>query len=290
MQIMSDPQAMTAALEGGALDTAINVPVTDFVRLRDDHKFQPHLFSAGAFSCFGINCQSPPWDKKEARQALQYAVDRERFANTILRGLEVPAALPWTKSSPAYDEAKAKAYPFDLDKAKAMLQAAGVSGPVDGDVIMQNSLPELTAFGQVLQSDFAKLGITLTLRPQEQASYLDIVNNWKYKGFWLGGGAFAQLDPATGFTKSRALSVAGNSSAFTAPANAAAVELLGRGTTEPDPAKRKQIYSDLNDMLLQEAYIITMTPEVTRMLATSKVQGITSTLHSARKWWEVWLA
>jgi peptide/nickel transport system substrate-binding protein len=290
MQIMSDPQAMTAAFEGGALDTAINIPVTDFVRLRGDSKFQPYLISAGNFSCFGINCQSPPWDNKQARQALLYAVDRQRWSTSILQGLEAPSALPWTKSSPAYDEAKGNAYPFDLDKAKAMLQAAGVTGPIDGDVIMQNTSAELTAFGQVLQSDFAKLGITLTLRPQEVASYLDIVNNWKYKGFWLGGGSFAQLDPATGFTKSRALSVTGNSSAFTAPANAAAVELLGRGTTEPDPAKRKQIYSEFNDMLLQEVYIITMSPQVTRLMATTKVQGISPTLHSAQKWWEAWLA
>jgi len=57
----------------------------------------------------------------------------------------------------------------------------------------------------------------------------------------LGGGSFAQLDPATSFTKSRALSVTGNSSAFTAPVNAAAVDLVGRATTEPDPAKRKQL-------------------------------------------------
>jgi ABC-type transport system substrate-binding protein len=142
----------------------------------------------------------------------------------------------------------------------------------------------------VLQADFAKLGITLTLKPQEVASYLDIVNNWKYKGFWLGGGSFAQLDPATGFTKSRALSVSGNSSAFTAPANAAAVELLGRATTEPDATKRKQIYSDLNNMLLEEAYIITMSPQVTRLMSTPKVQGIAPTLHNAQKWWEAWLA
>ena len=49
-----------------------------------------------------------------------------------------------------------------------------------------------------------------TLKPQDQAAYLDIVNNWRYSGFWLGGGSFAQLDPATSFTKSRALSVTGN--------------------------------------------------------------------------------
>ena len=117
-----------------------------------------------------------------------------------------------------------------------------------------------------------------------------MVNNWKYKGFWLGGGSFAQLDPGTAFTKSRALSVTGNSSAFTAPVNAAAVELVGRATTEPDPAKRKQIYSDLNDMLLDEVYIISLSPTTNRLITTSKVMGVAPTLHTAQKWWEAWLA
>jgi peptide/nickel transport system substrate-binding protein len=289
MSVVTDPQGMTSQLEGGALDVA-NIPVTDFIRLREDSKYQPFTFSAGNFSCLGINCQSPPWDNKKARQALLYAVDRVRWATTIQRNLEIPSALPWAKTSPAYDESRANSYPFDLDKAKSLLQAAGVTGPVAGDVIMQNSSAELNAFGQVLQADFAKLGITLTLKPQDQAAYLEIVNNWKYQGFWLGGGSFAQLDPATGFTKSRALSVTGNSSAFTAPANAAAVELLGRATSEADQTKRKQIYSQLNDMLLDEVYIITMSPTINRLMSTTKVQGIASTLHNAQKWWEAWLA
>jgi len=106
----------------------------------------------------------------------------------------------------------------------------------------------------------------------------------------LGGGSFAQLDPATSFTKSRALSVTGNSSAFTAPVNAAAVDLVGRATTEPDPVKRKQLYADLNNMLLDEVYIINMSPTTNRLITTSKVQSVAPTLHSAQKWWEVWLA
>lgn len=210
--------------------------------------------------------------------------------DSVQRGLESPSTLPWPKTSPAYDDAKANAYQFDLDKASAMLKAAGVTGPVSGDVIMQNSSAELTSFAQVLQSDFATLGITLNLKPQDLASYLEIVNNWKYQGFWLGGGSFAQLDPGTAFTKSRALSVTGNSSAFTAPANAAAVDLVGRATTEADPARRKQLYSDLNDMLLDEAYIMVLSPLTSRLMATSKVQGLAATLHSAQKWWEAWLA
>lgn len=289
MSVVTDPQAMTTRLEAGSLDVAI-IPVTDFLRLRDDPKYAPYTFSAGNFSCFGINCQVPPWDNKQARQALLYAVDRVRWANTLQKGLEFPSTLPWPKTSPAYDDAKSNSFQFDLDKAAAMLKAAGVTSPFTGDVIMQNSIAEITSFAQILQSDFAKLGITLNLKPQDQAAYLDVVNNWKYQGFWLGGGSFAQLDPGTAFTKSRALSVTGNSSAFTTPVNAAAVDLVGRATTEIDPTKRKQIYSDLNDMLLDEVYIIGMSPTTNRLMSTANVHGISATLHSAQKWWEVWLA
>jgi peptide/nickel transport system substrate-binding protein len=288
MSVITDPQAMTTRFEGGTLDVAL-IPVTDFLRLGNDPNYTPYTFSAGNFSCFGINCQVLPWDNKKARQALLYAVDRVRWATTIQHGLEFPSTLPWPKTSPAYDDAKANSFQFDLDKASAMLKAAGVSA-FTGDVIMQNSSAELTSFAQILQADFAKLGITLNLKPQDTASYLSLVNNWKYNGFWLGGGSFVQLDPATGFIKSRALSVTGNSSAFTTPVNASALELVNRATTETDPAKRKQIYSDLNDMLLDEVYIICMSPQVNRLMATSKVKGITPTLHSAQRWWEVWLA
>ncbi|HLZ29268.1 MAG TPA: ABC transporter substrate-binding protein [Chloroflexota bacterium] len=290
MSVVTNPQAMTTQFEAGSHDVAI-IPVTDFIRLRDQPaSYAPYTFSAGNFSCLGMNCQVPPWDNKQARQALLYAVDRGRWATTIQHDLEFPSTLPWPKTSPAYDDARANAFQFDLDKAAAGLKAAGVTGPQTGDVIMQNNNAELNAFAQVLQSDFAKLGITLTLKPQDVASYLDLVNNWKYKGFWLGGGSFAQLDPGTAFTKSRALSVTGNSSAFTAPANAAAVDLVGRATTEIDPAKRKQLYADLNNMLLDEVYIIGMSPTTNRLMATTKVHGIAPTLHSAQKWWEAWLA
>jgi peptide/nickel transport system substrate-binding protein len=290
MSVITDPQAMVTRFEGGSLDAALAYPVNDFLRLKSDADYTAYEITAGNFSCFGINCQVPPWDNKKMRQALLYAVDKVRWANTIQHGLEFPSALPWPKTSPAYDDAKANAYTFDLNKAASMLKDAGFSGSFTGDVIMQNSSAELTSFAQIIQGDFAKLGITLNLKPQDVAAYLDLVNNWKYNGFWLGGGSFAQLDPATGFTKSRALSVTGNSSAFTAPVNAAAVDLVGRATSEPDQAKRKQIYSDLNDMLLDEVYIICMSPTADRLITTSKVHNVNPTLHSALRWWEAYMA
>jgi hypothetical protein len=41
---------------------------------------------------------------------------------------------------------------------------------------------------------------------------------------------------------------------------------------------------------LQEAYIISMSPTVSRFMMLKKVQGVTPTLHSAQKWWDAWFA
>src|SRR5579859_5374049 len=158
MSVITDPQAMTTRFEAGSLDAAINYPVTDYIRLRADPNYTAYTFSAGNFSCLGVNCQVPPWDNKKARQALLYAVDRVRWASTVQKGLEFSSTLPWPKTSPAYDDALANSDQFDLDKAAAMLKSAGFSGAFTGDVIMQNSSAELNAFGQILQGDFAKLG------------------------------------------------------------------------------------------------------------------------------------
>jgi peptide/nickel transport system substrate-binding protein len=289
MSVVTDPQAMVARLETGELDVAI-VPANDFIRLKDNPAYAPYTFSAGNVAVLGVQCQTPPWDNKKARQALHYALDRGRWANTVNRGLETASALPWAKTSAAYDEAKANAYPFDIEKAKALLKDAGVSGTFNQDVLLQTGNAQYASFAQILQGDLAKLGVTLSIKALDSAAYLDQINNWRYQGFWLGGGSFAHLDPASAFTKSRAFSTTGNSSAFTTPANAAAVALIERATSEIDPAKRKLIYGELNDMLLDESYVLTLSPLTNRLLTTAKVRGITSTLHFAQKWWEAWLA
>ena len=43
-------------------------------------------------------------------------------------------------------------------------------------------------------------------------------------------------------------------------------------------------------MLLDEVYIIGMSPTASRLITTSKVHGVAPTLHSAQKWWEAWLS
>ena len=53
------------------------------------------------------------------RQALNHAIDRQRYATSLMQGLVKPLALFWSSTSPAFDAAKNAAVPFDLDKARS---------------------------------------------------------------------------------------------------------------------------------------------------------------------------
>src|SRR5205823_4258283 len=98
--------------------------------------------------------------------------DRKRIADTVLLGLVGPEDLPWPTSSPAYEAAKNSAYAFDLDKAKSLLTAAGVSD-LQLDFVFAPVSPEYATIAQIYQSDLGKIGVTLNVKSMEIAALFD---------------------------------------------------------------------------------------------------------------------
>ena len=64
-----------------------------------------------------------------------YAIDRQRYASSIMQGLVKPLTLFWSSTSPAFDDAKNASVPFDLDKAQSLLKEAGVSKLAGGPAV-----------------------------------------------------------------------------------------------------------------------------------------------------------
>ena len=118
--------------------------------------------SSGTFYELAFLTSVKPFDNKLVRQAFNWAIDRERNATQVFQGFAQPVNLQWSPSSPAYDAAKNKTYNFDLDKAKSLLQQAGVSG-LTTDIIVSSASPLNTlGFLQIYQADLAKIGVTST--------------------------------------------------------------------------------------------------------------------------------
>lgn len=74
---------------------------------------------------FLIECGRPPLDNPRVRQALNYAVDKERLIREIARGLAYPLNGPFSNRHFAHDPSIAP-YPHDPQQARRLLEAAAV--------------------------------------------------------------------------------------------------------------------------------------------------------------------
>ncbi|MBI5303037.1 MAG: peptide ABC transporter substrate-binding protein [Chloroflexi bacterium] len=85
----------------------------------------------GGYSFVLFNLSKAPFQDKNVRQALLYATDRQHIVNDVLQGQGIVAASPIEPGSWA-NNSIINPYPFDLEKAKAILDAAGWRDPGDG--------------------------------------------------------------------------------------------------------------------------------------------------------------
>ena len=168
-KVFSDSDAMVAALQSGICDLIIAVPPKDTARLAKE--FNMVRGTPGALTYeVRVNGAKPPFDKKEARQALHYAIDRQGIVNNVLFGVSEPTVLPFSRNSPAYDRSTLAKYPFDLKRAKEMLDKAGLAGG-RAECLTLPQFPELPAISQVLKADLAKIGFTLDIVVQDSTLY-----------------------------------------------------------------------------------------------------------------------
>jgi peptide/nickel transport system substrate-binding protein len=271
VSIKADAVAMVTELEAGAGDVVLAPSWRDFARLKSNPNYQAIKVPVpGTFHQFQPNVTFKPLDNKLVRQALSYALDRQRMVDTIFQGETVPESLPWLPSSPAYEAAKNNHYAFDLDKTKSLLSQAGISN-LTLDVVYTAATPEYGQMSEIYQSDLAKIGVTLNLRSLATAQMLDTIQKQTYPGMYTLNDPWCSMEPITLFTSSSSAQYRKNNAGYT---NDSYTQMVKTVAAEPDPAKRKQLYSQLNDFLLDEAFHMPVTQSPGRILAAANVRGI----------------
>jgi peptide/nickel transport system substrate-binding protein len=285
----SDPQATIVKLEAGALDLVGNPPARDAARLKQDNSYKVLASQiSGQYFLLAMNCVMAPSDNKMVRQGLNYAVDRQRLVDSVLlKTTGDPRDLPWPDFSPASEPAKNNVYAFNLDKAASILKDAGASD-LDLEFVYVGSDPTASGFGQIYQADLAKIGVKLSLKPLESAAWQDAVNNQKYRGVTMSSSAYANIEPSSLFTLSRHWNYSGaNTTGFK---NETYTQLVTSAQVEPDPAKRKQTYSQINDFLLDQCFVNVLAPNAPTVITRANVNGLRWTMHESRVYADIWLA
>ncbi len=287
VSIISDASAAAAQVQGGGLDFLVGPALQDFARLQGNSQYETvvHPFP-GSFYLIQLNVTMPPFDNKVVRQAMNYALDRARIAQSVLLNTAAPEDLPWPPSSAAYDATRNAMYAFNLDQAKALLTQAGVTTPLNLNMLPFPGIPELVDMATIYQSDLAQIGVNITLQNVDVATWLDQANNRKYNGFNAVQDTFTQLSPFTFFTQGKSVNPNDNNSGFQ---DDTYTNLINQAGSEPDPTQRQMMYSQLNDILLDESFMFPIAAAPARYLATSHVQGVGHNLHEGFTFTDAWL-
>lgn len=121
------------------------------------------------------------------RQALNYAVNKEAIANSLLAGKGKAATQGVTPSVLGYNSA-VQGYPYNQAKARELLAAAGYEkGLTIAADITVGSFPADDLIYQSVKSDLAKVGVTLNYTTITFAQWLPQynANSWKGEAFGL---------------------------------------------------------------------------------------------------------
>ncbi len=167
-----DPATRALALESGQAQVMGEVPPQDVDRLTAGGKFQLIAVPIpGQPLQLFLNTQRAPTDDLRVRQALIHATDRAAIVKAILRDKSPVAFGPLTATTLGYDAQVKSLYPFDLNKARQLLDEAGWRTSADGirqkDGRRLQVDAGLLSFGfvpetmQLIQAQWAAVGIDL---------------------------------------------------------------------------------------------------------------------------------
>jgi peptide/nickel transport system substrate-binding protein len=186
------------------------------------------------------------------------------------------SSLPWPSSSPAYEADKSSHYTFDLDKASALLSDTGVTN-LETTLLLNTGLREPIDFAPIYQADLASIGVRLAIQVVEVAAWINAVNALQYNAVYASTGSLAQLrSPRILFGSGPVWGPTQNNTGFCSDQY---TMLANQADLEVDPAKQKQIYSQLNDLLLDQTFVTTLAPNPPRETFRAAVKNITHSEH-----------
>jgi len=290
-QLGGDVQSRDTQLDAGAIDM-VAPTIQDAVRFQQDPRFQLLLNPDPVPYALAINTGMAPLDNNIARQAFSYAMDRNRIVNSVLHGLAQPVDLPWPPSSPAYDAQLQSVQTFDLDKARSLFQQAGVSN-ASFDFAWDGGTAWLSDMAQIYQADLETLGIHLNLKPMETNAFNSYVGTQdpsltrNYPGLVANGSVVnTQFDPSTVGATSAWGRTRANNEGFN---NDQYIQWFDQAATEPDPARRKQLYTQINQLYLDQAFLIFYVAVPALVAAKANVHDIAWRLATPIRYEKVWI-
>ncbi|HMR67333.1 MAG TPA: ABC transporter substrate-binding protein, partial [Anaerolineae bacterium] len=242
-------------LQSGAVDGIDNPAPDGFEVIEADDTLA--LYPREGLNVFylGMNRDFAPFDNEQVRQAIAYAIDKQRIVENFyppestVADYFTPCAIPGGCEGTPFPS-------YDPDRAKELLAEAGYPDGFETTItyrdVVRGYLPEPGVVAQDLQAQLADVGITAEIEVMESGAFIDAANAGQIEGFHLLGWG-ADYPDQTNFLDYHF--GAGASPQF-GEGFEDIHELLIEAGSVPDQADRNPLYGQANDLLVEHVPMV----------------------------------
>jgi peptide/nickel transport system substrate-binding protein len=235
-----------------------------------------------SYTYMGFNLKRKPFDDRNVRLAINYAIDKQEIIDGVYLGLGINIASPY-KPGTRWSNPDLQPYPYDPQKARSLLKQAGFVDS-DGDGILErdgkpfsfeiitNQNKEREKSAVLIQRRLKEIGIDVQIRAIEWASFISrFIKTGDFDVVVLGWGLGLDPDQYNIWHSSQQAPGQFN---FIGYHNPTVDKLLEQGRLELNPDKRQKIYHEFARVLLEDSPIVYLSAGYGLTAIHKRVKGI----------------
>ncbi len=249
----ANPSTALLQLERGEVDVlGDGIPAADYARTKQDTIWSKYTYDASEIATYYVfmNVNEKPFTDVKVRQAVNHAIDTARIQK-LLAGQAKALNQIYPDGMPGH-QADAEFYTYDPAKAKQLLAEAGFPDGFKVTFVGHNVDP-FPKLAQAVQNDLKAIGIDASIKLMDKATYWDYISlPQSHAAIGLSDWYQDFPDPSDfiGPLFTHPIEGGSNSSFYTNPE----VEALYKASnTELDPAKRIEMFVQMQDIIMADA-------------------------------------
>lgn len=275
---VAEPATQRLLLENGDIDIARKLTPVDVAGIAGNPDIKVVDEQRGRIFYLALNQKVEPLDNPKVVEAVKYLVDYQGMADSFLKGSNVvhQSFLPAGFLGAIDDQP----YTFDVEKAKALLEEAGVDH-IDAGLWVRNDQDRME-IAQSLQNTMAQAGITLELKVGTGAEILADYRARKHE-FIMEAWGPDYPDPHTNadtFARNPDNSDEGNHTGILAWRNAWPAtetnDMTNAAVLEKDGDKRAAMYQEIQRIHQKASPFAPLFQQIEQVAMRSNVEGFSA--------------
>jgi peptide/nickel transport system substrate-binding protein len=270
VRTIPDNAARYLALRAASIDMMEGANPDDVASARRDRSLSVQLRPSMDIAYINMNLTQKPFDSEKVRHAVGAAINRSQIVEALYGGTGKVASQLVPESLLGWNP-DVKGPQYDPERAKRLLAEAGYPTGFATDFwympVSRPYYPNPQAIAEAIAADLGKVGIRVTLKTEDWATYLEDRNALKFP-IWMLGWIGDNGDPDNFL-----YTFFGNLRNDNSWDNAAVRALLRQAQQSVDTSEREAIYREVNRVVEAEAPRIPVAYSTPALLARAYVKG-----------------